>query len=89
MARLEMSDLSGGAASSAPLSGEMLVDLGLMHSTGAGLPADLVTAHMWFNIAAVRGHREAIRLRQEIACDMSAGEIAKAQRAARDWLSTH
>ena len=60
-----------------------------MHSTGAALPADLVEAHKWFNIAAVRGNREAIRLRQEIAAEMSAAEISAAQRAARDWLALH
>ncbi len=89
MARFEMMDVAGGAGGSANVTGEMLVDLGLMHSTGAALPADLVTADMWFNIAAVRGHREAIRLRQEIAIEMSAAEVAAAQRAARDWLTTH
>lgn len=89
MARLEMMEVAGGASASTQMSGEMLVNLGLMHSVGAGLPADLVSAHMWFNIAAVRGHHEAIRLRQEIAADMSAFEIASAQRAARDWLATH
>ena len=47
---------------------------------------DPVTAHKWFNLAAVKGNREAIRLRREIADQMSESEIAAAQRAARDWL---
>jgi hypothetical protein len=34
----------------------------------------------------VRGNTEAIRLRREIASQMSDAEIAAAQRAARDWL---
>ena len=50
---------------------------------------DLVAAHKWFNLAAMRGSREAARLRREIAAEMSPEEIAAAQRAARDWLTTH
>ena len=70
MARLEMMEIDGGAAGSAALSGDMLMDLGLMYSTGATLPADLVTAHMWFNIAAVRGQAEAIaKARAEAAAE--------------------
>jgi TPR repeat protein len=50
---------------------------------------DLITAHKWFNLAAMRGNSDAVRLRREIAEEMSASEIASAQRAARDWLTTH
>lgn len=63
--------------------------LGMMLSSGAGAPIDLVQAHKWFNIAAARGHRDAVRLRREIAEQMSDGEIGRAQRAARDWLQAH
>jgi TPR repeat protein len=68
---------------------DAFIELGLMYSTGNTVPTDLVSAHKWFNIAAVRGSREAVRLRQEIAAEMSEFEIAAAQRAARDWLSKH
>jgi TPR repeat protein len=51
--------------------------------------ADLVAAHTWFNLAAVRGNAEAAYHRQQIAVEMSAAEIAAAQRAAREWLRTH
>ena len=61
----------------------------MMYSTGRSVPTDLVTAHKWFNIAAMRGNRDAIRLRLEIAAEMSKAEIAAAQRAARDWLNAH
>jgi uncharacterized protein len=63
--------------------------LGMMHSSGAGVPVDLVQAHKWFNIAAARGHCEAARLRREIAEQMSDSEIGQAQRAARAWLQAH
>src|SRR6185312_14398691 len=60
--------------------------LGMICSAGAGTEIDLVQAHKWFNIAAMRGHVDAARLRREIAEQMSDGEIGSAQRAARDWL---
>ena len=52
-------------------------------------PTDLVSAHKWFNLAAMKGNKDAIELRQEIAANMSPAEIAAAQRAARAWLTTH
>ena len=63
--------------------------LGMMYSTGAAVPADMVSAHKWFNIAALRGDAEAARLRREVAEEMSESEIAAAQRAARDWVTRH
>jgi len=63
--------------------------LGMMHSTGASVPADMVSAHKWLNIAAMRGNAEAARLRREVAGEMSEAEIAAAQRAARDWITRH
>jgi len=62
-------------------------DLGMAYSTGtAGVTFDLVEAHKWFNLAAMTGDATAQAARAEIAGDMSAREIAAAQRAARDWL---
>lgn len=63
--------------------------LGMIYSTGASGSADMVSAHKWFNIAALRGNAEAARLRREIANEMSEAEIAAAQRAARDWITRH
>ena len=63
--------------------------LGMMYSTGGSNPADMIAAHKWFNIAAMRGNAEAVRLRREIAEEMSEAEIAAAQRAARAWVTRH
>ena len=63
--------------------------LGMIYSSGAGVAVDLVQAHKWFNIAAMRGHIDGARLRREIAEQMSDSEIGLAQRAARDWLKSH
>jgi TPR repeat protein len=65
---------------------DMLFELGMMYSVGRDVPIDLVSAHKWFNLAAAKGNAEAVRLRREIANQMSDAEIAAAQRAARDWL---
>jgi uncharacterized protein len=62
-------------------------DLGVAFSTGShGVACDLVEAHKWFNLAAVGGHDEAAVCRAEVADDMTAREIAEAQRRARQWL---
>ena len=63
--------------------------LGMNYSIGTCAGVDLVQAHKWFNIAAMRGHQDGARLRREIAEQMSDGEIGNAQRAARDWLKAH
>lgn len=63
-------------------------DLGVAFSTGShGVPSDLIEAHKWFNLAAVAGHEEAQLCRADIAEEMTAREIAEAQRRAREWLS--
>jgi uncharacterized protein len=86
MARFEILDSGAAPLGEGPAAGDMLFELGMMYSIGREVPVDLVQAHKWFNLAAVKGNAEAIRLRQEIASQMSDAEIAAAQRAARDWL---
>lgn len=89
MARYELLDAEGGALGQVNVTADMFYNLGMMYSTGRSVPLDLVAAHKWFNIAAVRGNSEAIRLRREIAAEMSETDVAAAQRAARDWLTRH
>lgn len=63
-------------------------DLGVAFSTGShGLECDLVEAHKWFNLAASKGHDEAASCRADISEEMTAREIAEAQRQAREWLA--
>ncbi len=65
-----------------------LFDLGVVYSTGShGVPSDLVEAHKWFNLAALGGHEEAGYCRADIADEMTAREIAEAQRRAREWIA--
>jgi TPR repeat protein len=68
--------------------GDELFRMGLLYSTGqGGAPLDYVSAHMLFNLAAMRGSLEARVYRKEISQDMDAGEVAEAQRQAREWLA--
>jgi TPR repeat protein len=86
MARFEVMGGDNAMLGEANASSDVLFQLGMMYSTGSSVPTDYVSAHKWFNLAAMRGNEDAIRLRREIAEQMSESEIAAAQRAARDWL---
>ncbi len=69
------------------MSGDDLFKLGLMYSTGQnGAPLDLVSAHMIFNLAAMKGSEEARIYRRELSQEMEREDVAEAQRAARRWL---
>ena len=67
---------------------DALYDLGVAFSTGShGCACDMIEAHKWFNIAASKGHEEAAWCRADVADEMTAREIAEAQRRARQWLA--
>lgn len=69
---------------------QALYDLGVAYSCGVGgVDMDLIEAHKWFNLAALGGSEEGHACRAEIAEEMTAREIAEAQRQARAWLSMH
>jgi TPR repeat protein len=67
---------------------DALFELGLSFCTGRDGTLDLVEAHKWFNIAAMRGNDDAKRYRLELARDMSKADIIRAQKRAREWLSS-
>ena len=68
---------------------DVLFERGLYWSSGRSGVVNLVAAHKWFNLAAVKGRSDAIQMRREVAELMSEVEIAAAQREARDWMSMH
>jgi TPR repeat protein len=69
------------------MSGDELFKLGMMYSSGqGGAPCDLVSAHMLFNLAAMKGSEEARIYRKELSAEMEREDVAEAQRAARQWL---
>jgi hypothetical protein len=68
---------------------DALFELGMLYATGRDVDADLVSAHKWFNLAAARGNSSALTYRVELAQEMSADQVAEAQKLAREWLQTH
>jgi hypothetical protein len=68
---------------------DVLFERGLYWASGRSGVVNLIAAHKWFNLAAVRGCAEAARLRREVAEMMSEVEIAMAQREARAWMTAH
>ena len=88
MARFEMLE-PGIGAMGATAQADILFELGMMYATGRDCAADMVAAHKWFNIAAIKGSARAAELRAELSATMSKPEIARALREARDWMPRH
>ena len=69
---------------------DALFELGVSYSTGrGGIAVDLIEAHKWFNLAALSGDTRSQACRADISIEMTAREIAEAQRQARSWLAVH
>jgi hypothetical protein len=68
---------------------DVLFERGLYWASGRSGVVNLVAAHKWFNLAAMKGRVDAVALRREVAEMMSDLEIAMAQREARTWMTTH
>ncbi|MBN9071543.1 MAG: sel1 repeat family protein [Rhizobiales bacterium] len=88
MARFEVLDGSFGTMGTTAQA-DILFELGLMYATGRDCETDLVAAHKWFNIAAIKGSARAAELRSELSGSMSKTEIARALREAREWMTLH
>ncbi|MEM9014472.1 MAG: hypothetical protein AAGB02_05125 [Pseudomonadota bacterium] len=72
------------------LSGDDMYRMGLQASNGCETGEfDLVTAHKWFNLAAMMGNSEARAYRAELAAEMTSEQVADAQRQARAYLAVH
>jgi uncharacterized protein len=88
MARFEMLE-AGVGAMGATAQADILFELGMMYATGRDCETDVVAAHKWFNIAAIKGSVRAAELRSELSATMSKTDIAKALREAREWMTMH
>ena len=82
-------DLDTATPVNATALSDALFERGLYWASGRSGVVNLVAAHKWFNLAAVKGRADAIQMRREIAAMMSEAEIATAQREARAWMTTH
>ena len=88
MARFEMLE-AGVGAMGANAQADILFELGMMYATGRDCDTDVVAAHKWFNIAAIKGSARAAELRAELSATMSKIDIARALREAREWMTMH
>ena len=66
--------------------------LAFLYAMGRGVPRDFVRAHKWFNLAASqisasdkRGKALAVEGRERVARRLTAAQLARAQRLAREW----
>ena len=57
-----------------------------MYANGTGVIKDNVSAHMWFNIAASQGYKDALKGRDMVAKKMTPSQIETAQRLARECV---
>ncbi len=64
----------------------LLFQLGLMADRAVGEQRDLIAAHKWMTIAAMRGSGPARSYRQQLAREMTAIQVGEAHRQAREWL---
>ena len=69
---------------------DVLFELAMLYASGRDGQVDLVAAHKWFNLAALKGRVDALQQRLDQAgIEMSDDEIAKAQREARAWMAAN
>ena len=89
MARFDFQNTETAAMMGGENRAEIFCDMGLMYATGRGCDVDVVAAHKWLNIAAIKGCERAAELRADLAQTMSKAELAEALRSAREWMTMH
>ena len=57
-------------------------NLGRMYYEGKGVPEDYVKAYAWINLAASQGNKEAVEGKNTLKSEMTAGQVAEAQKLA-------
>ena len=82
-------DLDGAMPVTQTAIQDVLFERGLYWASGRSGVVNLIAAHKWFNLAALKGRADAISMRREVAAMMSDAEIAAAQREARAWMTAH
>lgn len=88
MARFDLQNLDNGQIGGSAQT-DILFEMGIMYATGRDCAVDLIAAHKWFNIAAIKGCDRAAELRAEITASMPKSDIATALRQAREWMTSH
>jgi TPR repeat protein len=62
--------------------------LGVFYDNGLGVPLDHIRSYMWFDLSAAQGRDGAAAFRDLVARRMTPGQIAEAQKLAREWKPT-
>ena len=62
-------------------------NLGVKYAQGRGVPANYSIAHMWLNIAASLGFKNAGKARNIVEKGMTPTQVETAQRLAREWVT--
>ncbi len=65
---------------------EYMTRLAAMYLVGWGVRQDDVMAHMWYDLAAAAGDKDAPEFRDRLAREMTPADISMAQQRAREWL---
>jgi TPR repeat protein len=86
MARFEITETSTMGCETRA---DVFCEMGLMYAAGRGCNVDLVAAHKWLNIAAIKGSDRAASLRADLASAMTKMQLAQALREAREWMTMH
>ncbi|WP_313196564.1 sel1 repeat family protein [Shinella zoogloeoides] len=89
MARFDFQTIETAATMGGENRAEIFCDMGLMYATSRGCDIDLVQAHKWLNIAAIKGCDRAAELRADLAATMTKSDLVEALRAAREWMTVH
>ena len=87
MARISMGEPGQSEITPNAATADILFELGMMYCLGRDVLQDYVTAHKWFNLAALKGSEDARIYRRELALEMSPAQVAEAQRQARAWVT--
>lgn len=89
MARLTLGEAGFAEITPNAATADILLELGMMYCIGRDVAQDYITAHKWFNLAALKGSEDAKLYRRELALEMTPAQVAEAQRQARAWLTLH
>ena len=87
MARIEMEN-ADMAALGAANNADILFEMGLMYATGRECEVDMIAAHKWFNIAAIKGlrpRRRSARWKSRKRCRSPTSRPPCAE--ARQWMT--
>jgi TPR repeat protein len=63
-------------------------ELGLIYRVGHGVAVDPIQSYVWLNLAAAAGIQQAVAAREEAMRSLNGKQLAQAQKASRDWLTS-